>query len=87
MLARIRKAQENEDSGRSSKWEKYSKRPVKKAPSPKPDEVREKRRSMFLKKVREGREDKRYEQRGEDVRDINGMGSRGRQLIWYRSCD
>ncbi|KAK5110147.1 hypothetical protein LTR62_006281 [Meristemomyces frigidus] len=67
---------ENDGSGRSSKWEKYSKRSVKKAPSPKPDEVREKRRGIFLKKVREGREDKRYEQRGEDIMRLDFMRER-----------
>jgi hypothetical protein len=46
----------------------YSKRPVKKAPSPKQDELKENRRKMFLKKVKDSRDDRRYEQRGEDVR-------------------
>lgn len=45
----------------------FAKRPVKKAPSPKQDELKERRRSMFLKKVRDGRDDKRFEARGEDV--------------------
>lgn len=47
---------------------KFSQRPVKKAPVAKQDELKERRRSMFLKKVRDGREDKRWESRGEDVR-------------------
>lgn len=41
----------------------FSKRVVKKAPSPRQDELVERRRSMFLKKVRQGREDKRFEAR------------------------
>jgi hypothetical protein len=39
----------------------------KKAPSPKQDELKERRRNMFLRSVRENREDKRFEKRGEDV--------------------
>lgn len=46
----------------------FAKRAVKKAPSPKHDDLKERRRSMFLKKVKEGREDRRFEARGEDVR-------------------
>ena len=46
----------------------FSKRTVKKAPSPKQDELKEWRRDIFLKKVKQGREDKRFETRGEDVR-------------------
>lgn len=45
----------------------FSKRTVKKTPSPKQDELKERRRNLFLKKVKEGREDKRFEARGEDV--------------------
>lgn len=45
----------------------YSKRPVKKAPSPKQDELKERRRKLFLKKVQDEREEKRFEARGEDV--------------------
>ena len=45
----------------------FSKRAVKKAPSPKQDELKERRRKLFLKKVQDGREEKRYEVRGEDV--------------------
>lgn len=51
----------------------FAKRPVKKAPSPKQDELKERRRGMFLKKVKEGREDKRFEARGEDVRHSAGV--------------
>lgn len=62
---------ESEKSFRSSTSAKdnipYSKRAVKKAPSPKQDELKERRRSMFLKKVRDEREEKRFEARGEDV--------------------
>ena len=46
----------------------FSKRlPVKKAPSPKQDVLKERRRNIFLRKVKDGREEKRYEARGEDV--------------------
>lgn len=45
----------------------WSKRPVKKAPSPKQEELKERRRRMFLRKVKEGREERRWENRGEDV--------------------
>ena len=45
----------------------FSQRAGKKAPSPKPDELRERRRSLFLRRVRDGREEKRFEARGEDV--------------------
>ena len=42
-------------------------RQVKKAPVLKQDELKERRRGMFLRKVREDREEKRFESRGEDV--------------------
>lgn len=45
----------------------FSRRPVKKAPSPKQDELKERRRKLFLKKVSDVRDDKRFEARGEDV--------------------
>lgn len=45
----------------------FSKRAVKKAPSPRPDELKERRRKLFLKNVRDGRDEKRFERRGEDV--------------------
>lgn len=47
----------------------YSRRPIKKAPSPKQDELKERRKKNFLKKVQEGRNDKRFEARAEDVCD------------------
>ncbi|KAK5127627.1 hypothetical protein LTR85_006968 [Meristemomyces frigidus] len=52
---------------------------VKKAPVPKQDELKERRRSMFLKKVREGREEKRWESRGEDMMRLDFMQ---RQRQW-----
>lgn len=45
----------------------YSKRAIKRAPTVSQDALKERRRGMFLKKVREGREDKRFEKHGEDV--------------------
>ncbi|WPG98271.1 pentatricopeptide repeat-containing protein, chloroplastic [Acrodontium crateriforme] len=45
----------------------FAKRPVKKAPSTKQNELQERRRGLFLKKVRDGRDDKRFEARGEDM--------------------
>ncbi|KAK5138360.1 hypothetical protein LTR08_003421 [Meristemomyces frigidus] len=42
-------------------------RPAKKALVPGQDELKERRRGMFLRKVKEGREDKRWESRGEDM--------------------
>jgi hypothetical protein len=45
----------------------YAKRAIKKAPTVSQDALKERRRGMFLKKVREGREDKRFERHGEDV--------------------
>jgi hypothetical protein len=45
----------------------YAKRAIKKAPVVSQDALKERRRGMFLKKVREGREDKRFERHGEDV--------------------
>lgn len=46
----------------------FAKRPVKKAPSPQHDELKERRRNNFLRKVQDGREEKRFDARGEDVR-------------------
>ena len=46
---------------------RFSQRPVKRAKVPKQDELKERRRSMFLKKVEEEREERRFERRGEDV--------------------
>lgn len=45
----------------------FSQRAVKRAPIPRADELKERRRSLFLKKVQEGREERRFEGRGEDV--------------------
>ena len=45
----------------------YAKRAIKRAPVVSQDALKERRRGMFLKKVREGREDKRFEKHGEDV--------------------
>lgn len=45
----------------------YSKRAIKKAPTQSQDALKDKRRGMFLKKVREGRERGREERMGEDV--------------------
>ena len=45
----------------------FSKRPVKKAPSPSSDELKERRRRNFLRRVVDEREEKRFEARGEDV--------------------
>ena len=42
-------------------------RTAKKAPLPKHDELRERRRGSFLRNVRERRDDDRWEARGEDV--------------------
>ncbi|KAK3722661.1 hypothetical protein LTR37_002231 [Vermiconidia calcicola] len=57
----------------------FAKRPVKKAPSPKPDELKERRRNLFLKKVKNGREERRFEQRGEDIMRLDYMQ---RQKQW-----
>ncbi|KAK5171067.1 uncharacterized protein LTR77_004211 [Saxophila tyrrhenica] len=45
----------------------FSRRAVKKAPTPKPDELRERRRGAFLRKIRDEREDERFEARSEDI--------------------
>ena len=45
----------------------YAKRAIKRAPVVSQDALKERRRGIFLKKVREGREDKRFERHGEDV--------------------
>ncbi|KAI7551433.1 hypothetical protein KC331_g2556 [Hortaea werneckii] len=55
------------------------KREVRKAKVPKQDELKEKRRHMFLRKVKEGREDKRWESRGEDIMRLDFMQ---RQRAW-----
>lgn len=48
-------------------WKKKARPTIRKAPSPRPDELKSRRRSMFLRKVHEGREDKRFEARSEHV--------------------
>ena len=45
----------------------FAKRRVKKAPSPTHEELKERRRKNFLRKVGEGREGRRFEGRGDDV--------------------
>ncbi|KAK0347665.1 hypothetical protein LTR91_000765 [Friedmanniomyces endolithicus] len=56
-----------------------AKRAPKKAPSPRQDDLRETRRRLFLRNVREGREDKRWEHRGEDIMRLDFMQ---RQRAW-----
>lgn len=51
----------------------YSKRDIKRAPTANQDALKDKRRGMFLRKVREGRDDKRFEARGEDVSISNAV--------------
>lgn len=57
----------------------YSKRTIKRAPAVSQDALKERRRGMFLKKVREGREDKRFQSHGEDVstEETIATGSKG----------
>ena len=45
----------------------FPKRPTKKAPTPTQNELKTQRRKLFLRKVAEGREEGRWERRGEDV--------------------
>ena len=45
----------------------YSQRAIKRAPAVSQDALKERRRGMFLRKVREGREESRWGRRGEDV--------------------
>lgn len=45
----------------------FSQRPIKRAPAPKQDELKDRRRNAFLRKVQNNRENKRYEARGEDI--------------------
>lgn len=58
---------DSKDTGNEGSFVPFSKRAVKKAPSPKQDELKERRRKQFLKKVAHERDDKRFEARGEDV--------------------
>ncbi|KAI6821624.1 hypothetical protein KC332_g10105 [Hortaea werneckii] len=62
-----------------AKFTTQPKREVRKAKVPKQDELKEKRRHMFLRKVKEGREDKRWESRGEDIMRLDFMQ---RQRAW-----
>ncbi|TKA81555.1 hypothetical protein B0A55_02998 [Friedmanniomyces simplex] len=57
----------------------WAKRPVKKAPSPRQDDLKETRRRLFLRNVREGREDRRWAQRGEDIMRLDFVQ---RQRAW-----
>lgn len=45
----------------------FAKRSVKTTPQPKQSELRDRRRSAFLRKVRDGRDEGRFESRGEDI--------------------
>ncbi|KAK1057171.1 hypothetical protein LTR12_014841 [Friedmanniomyces endolithicus] len=56
-----------------------AKRAPKKAPIPRQDDLRETRRRLFLRNVGEGREDKRWEHRGEDIMRLDFMQ---RQRAW-----
>ena len=44
-----------------------SSRPIKAAPVPRSDALRERRRDMFLRKVRQSREDNKWDSRIDDV--------------------
>ncbi|TKA22163.1 hypothetical protein B0A54_17926 [Friedmanniomyces endolithicus] len=65
----------NQHHGRQSS----AKRPPRKAPSPRQDDLRETRRRLFLRNVSKGREDKRWETRGEDIMRLDFMQ---RQRAW-----
>lgn len=54
----------------------FSKRAIKRAPTVSQDALTERRRGIFLKKVREGREDRRFERHGEDVSTRRFLDSR-----------
>ncbi|EME38523.1 hypothetical protein DOTSEDRAFT_75896 [Dothistroma septosporum NZE10] len=45
----------------------FSKRPIKRAPLQNQDNLKERRRTNFLRNVRDKREDRHYEARGEDI--------------------
>lgn len=45
----------------------FSSRPVKTAPTPRSDALRERRRDMFLRKVRQSRDDNKWDSRIDDV--------------------
>ncbi|KAF7193537.1 hypothetical protein HII31_05112 [Pseudocercospora fuligena] len=57
----------------------FSQRPIKRAPTSNPDTFKEKRRSNFLRKVSNQREERRYEARGEDFMRLDFMQ---RQRAW-----
>jgi hypothetical protein len=46
----------------------FSSRPVKSAPVPRSDALRERRRDMFLRKVRQARDENKWDSRIDDVR-------------------
>jgi hypothetical protein len=46
----------------------FSSRPVKAAPVPRSDALRERRRDMFLRKVRQARDENKWDSRIDDVR-------------------
>lgn len=69
----------------STKTTQFSQRTVKKAPSPRSEDLREKRRAAFLKKVKEGRDEKRFDLREEDVCFVSSLDVFvGFQLTLYR---
>jgi hypothetical protein len=45
----------------------FSQRTIKKTPSPRSDDLRAQRRTAFLRKVRDGRDERRFELREDDV--------------------
>ncbi|EME84205.1 uncharacterized protein MYCFIDRAFT_210814 [Pseudocercospora fijiensis CIRAD86] len=57
----------------------FSQRPIKRAPTSNPDTFKDKRRSNFLRKVSNQREERRYEARGEDFMRLDFMQ---RQRAW-----
>jgi hypothetical protein len=60
-------ANENKPSYATAAPMPFANRAIKKAPVVSQDALKERRRGMFLKKVKEGREDRRFERHGEDV--------------------
>ncbi|KAK0268678.1 hypothetical protein LTR91_002068 [Friedmanniomyces endolithicus] len=71
--------QKHPDSYLSNGKQASAKRAPRKAPSPRQDDLRETRRRLFLRNVREGREDKRWDTRGEDIMRLDFMQ---RQRAW-----
>ncbi|KAK4496550.1 hypothetical protein PRZ48_012530 [Zasmidium cellare] len=45
----------------------FSQRSIKRAPAPRQDELKDRRRNAFLRKVQNDRDERRYESRGEDI--------------------